>query len=124
MGFDEFYTRYPRKVGKGAARKAFARALKIASLEEIIEGLENSVHYWESEGTEKQFIPHPATWLNGERWCDELEIDISYLSKKPFPNYTDDEWALYFSQNEPTDYVRKYMPEHIRLKYDNKLRVV
>jgi hypothetical protein len=23
------------------------------------------------EGKEKQFIPHLATWLNGERWNDE-----------------------------------------------------
>ena len=23
--------------------------------------------------TDKQFIPHPATWLNGERWLDEPE---------------------------------------------------
>lgn len=24
-----------------------------------------------AEGTEPQFIPYPATWLNGERWLDE-----------------------------------------------------
>jgi hypothetical protein len=27
-------------------------------------------------GTERQFIPHPATWLNGERWEDELETEM------------------------------------------------
>ena len=24
-------------------------------------------------GSGKQFIPHPATWLNGSRWDDEVE---------------------------------------------------
>ena len=23
-----------------------------------------------------QFIPHPATWLNGERWSDSVEVEI------------------------------------------------
>src|SRR5690606_19428118 len=36
--FDEFWAAYPRRVGKGAARKAWAKATKKAAPEEIIAG--------------------------------------------------------------------------------------
>ena len=32
------------------------------------------------EGKEKQYIPHPTTWLNGERWDDDIE-DVSPANK-------------------------------------------
>jgi hypothetical protein len=32
------------------------------------------------EGKEKQYIPHPTTWLNGERWEDDIE-DVSPTSQ-------------------------------------------
>ena len=59
--FDEFWSRYPRKVSKGTARKAYAKALKLATHEEIMLGLNNSIAYWKREGTETNFIPHGAT---------------------------------------------------------------
>lgn len=72
--FDTFWTEYPRKEGKGKARAAFASALKRdATPEQILEGLQTFNAYHEAVGTEKKFICHPTTWLNGERWCDELE---------------------------------------------------
>ena len=39
--FDTFWGAYPRKQDKKKARTAFAKALKVASLEEILEGLGN-----------------------------------------------------------------------------------
>jgi len=65
MGFDEFWSKYPRKVAKKAARLAYQRALKIATHSEIMEGVRGI------QFTELQFCPHAATWLNGERWGDE-----------------------------------------------------
>jgi len=73
--FDEFYAAYPRKVGKGNARKAYAKALKVATHDEIMFGL--SQQRPSMEAKEKQFIAHPATWLNGERWDDEIEQPCS-----------------------------------------------
>jgi hypothetical protein len=32
-------------------------------------------------GTEKQYIPHPSTWLNGERWEDDLESEKAETKK-------------------------------------------
>lgn len=68
--FDDFWTIYPRREGKGAARKAWAKALKQIPANEllpIVRSFSVRVH-----GTEPRFIPFPATWLNQERWADEV----------------------------------------------------
>lgn len=69
--FAEFYAAYPRKVGKGAAAKAYAKATKDTDPAAILAGLRNAVEVWRATGTEDRFIPHPATWLNAGRWADE-----------------------------------------------------
>ena len=69
--FADFWGAYPRKVGKVAARRAYIKALKIASHDEIMFGLSQQIPAMQSK--EKQFIPHASTWLNGERWTDEPE---------------------------------------------------
>lgn len=73
--FDEFYARYPRKVGKPNARKAYAKALKLATHDDIMFGLSQQLASMEAK--DKQFIPHPATWLNREGWADEPEEPTS-----------------------------------------------
>lgn len=69
--FERFWTAYPRKVSKADARKAFGKAwAKLPPHDEeaiIVGGLERAKAAW----TDAQFIPHAATWLNGERWNDE-----------------------------------------------------
>ena len=72
--FEEFWTRYPRKIGKGAARPKYARALRLATHEDIMEGLERFIVAQPWEGNIK-FCPYPATWLFQERWEDEHEED-------------------------------------------------
>lgn len=71
--FDKFWEAYPRHVNKPAAMKAFEKA-KIDGelLETIITAIEKqkqSAQWQEGNG---QFIPHPATWINGHRWEDEI----------------------------------------------------
>lgn len=58
-----------RKVGKGQARKAYLSALKKTSHEEIMVGMRRYVEA--NKDKDIEFIAHPATWLNGERWSDE-----------------------------------------------------
>ena len=70
--FEAFWKMYPRRIGKGTARKAFDKALKLAPADEIIRGLAYQLPYYASK--ESQFIPHPSTWLNGERWADEPQM--------------------------------------------------
>ena len=71
-GFARFYSAYPRKVGKVEAEKAW-KSQKILSpedLDRVMTGLERwQQHEW--VGKERQFIPHPATWLRGRRWNDD-----------------------------------------------------
>lgn len=70
--FDKFWNSYPRRVNKQAARKAFEKINPNESVMEIIlRELERQKKspQWTKDGG--QFIPHPATWLNGARWEDE-----------------------------------------------------
>ena len=69
FGFEQFWRVCPRKAGKGAARTAWVRACRKADPPTILAGLERAKLGWRD--VEPQFIPHPATWLNQERWLDE-----------------------------------------------------
>lgn len=70
--FDEFWSAYPRTVAKKPARNAFAKALKRASADQIIAGARQ--YATQVAGKELQYVAHPATWLNGDRWTDGNEI--------------------------------------------------
>tara|TARA_Y100001963_G_scaffold64873_1_gene90333 strand:+ start:382 stop:759 length:378 start_codon:yes stop_codon:yes gene_type:complete len=71
--FDEFYKLYPRKVGRFMANKSFK---KLSRRDKMLayDGLLNYIRFWEHNKTEKQFIPHPSTWINQRRWEDEIEL--------------------------------------------------
>jgi hypothetical protein len=72
--FDEFWNVCPRKTGKGTARRAFTKAVNAGvDPATLIDAMTNHANYWHVTGQDQQFIPHPTTWLNGERWDDELE---------------------------------------------------
>lgn len=79
--FQAFWQAYPRRIGKGAARTAFKKALKFSTAEEIIQGAIAYASHCEEMGTEKQYVPHPSTWLNGERWEDDLESEKTESKK-------------------------------------------
>ena len=66
--FEEFWIAYPRKAGKGAARIAFLKALKKATYEEILAGVDRLAN---DPNLDLQYCPHASTWLNQERWTDE-----------------------------------------------------
>ena len=71
--FDEFWKLYPRKESKQQARKAWAKLNPDqAQFSLIANALEyrSQTKEWLAEGG--RYIPHPATWLNGRRWEDEL----------------------------------------------------
>ena len=78
--FVAFWEAYPRKEGKGAARKAFAKIprSKYKLLVPAVEMYKQSEQWNRDNG---QYIPHPATWLNQARWEDTPEI--SGQSAKP-----------------------------------------
>jgi hypothetical protein len=67
--FDEWYALYPRRVGKAQAFDAYENARKKASQNELIAGAKNAVEQYRE--TDERYVPHPKTWLAGERWLDE-----------------------------------------------------
>lgn len=80
--FDEFWSVYPRKVGKGAAEKAYAKIKPDQELQDQIMGAiadaKQSFSWRKDNG---QYIPNPATWLNQRRWEDELPEEALVKNK-------------------------------------------
>lgn len=81
--FEDFYRAYPRHVGKGAARRAYATALKKISAGELLTAAGRFAA--DVTGKDPKFIPYPATWLNAERWGDD---PVSAVGQIP-----DDDWS-------------------------------
>jgi len=99
QNFLMFWATYPLKVGKGAAAKAFDRAIRKTSLATILVALE-------AQKTERQhctrlgvWMPswaNPATWLNQDRWenvCrtpEELqrEAQVQWKQKMSYRDFT------------------------------------
>lgn len=75
--FDTFWEKYPRKVGKGDARKSFEKispdSILLDKILAAIENQKNNPQWLKDKG---QYIPHPTTWLNQERWLDEVDVKI------------------------------------------------
>ena len=67
--FEQWYQTWPRKVGKGGARKAFKAALKKTDFETLCQGRDRFIVA--ASGQDKNYIPYPSTWLNQERWLDD-----------------------------------------------------
>lgn len=73
QGFAEFWIKYPRKTAKQDAEKAWARLKPSVELQStLITAVDQQAKSldWTKDGG--KFIPHPATWLNGKRWEDQL----------------------------------------------------
>lgn len=72
-GFALFWKTYPRKVGKGAAQKAWKKIKPDPDVQQdmlIALGWQRTCDQWTKDGG--QFIPHPTTWLNEQRWLDDM----------------------------------------------------
>lgn len=68
--FESFWSAYPRKVGKQAAKKAFFKvSVPVKTLIDAVNSQKNSEQWRKDNG---QYIPNPATWLNQGRWDDVL----------------------------------------------------
>ncbi len=72
-GFDAFYAAYPRKVGRGAAERAWRAAVQKAQPDAIMAGLQRLLPGLMAQ--EPGYRPHPSTWLNQRRWEDQPEED-------------------------------------------------
>jgi predicted transcriptional regulator len=75
--FDEFWKLYPRKVGKADAVKAWNKAIKNKTANEL---LELTKVYSEGKLPDETYIPYPASWLN-----KGLYESVEVAEAKPLP---------------------------------------
>lgn len=88
--FDDFWLLYPRRVAKKLARDAWRRMGGSAQSSAIV-ALCDWRRVWEFDAARRGeeamgYLPYPATWLNGERWEDELPAGHKRPSAKPAPS--------------------------------------
>lgn len=70
--FAQFWKVYPRRIARAAAVRMYRRALKITTPEIILRGAMRYAQ--ERMGQDHAYTKHPATWLNGACWDDELPM--------------------------------------------------
>ena len=87
--FEAWWEHVPIKIAKGGAKGAegaYKAARRKADAETLLEGIKA---YAESvKGKDRQYIAHPKTWLNQERWLDEPGGNSG---ADPSGEYTDDQ---------------------------------
>lgn len=64
----DIYNAYPLKVGKPNALKAITKAMEKHSPQSL---LSLTQQYSSARGADLEFVPHPATWFNQERFADD-----------------------------------------------------
>jgi hypothetical protein len=75
--FEKFWNLYPKKVAKADAQKAWNKALKRKTADEL---LELTKVYSEGKLPDMTYIPYPASWLN-----KELYESVEVAEAKPLP---------------------------------------
>jgi len=66
--FNNFWEVYPRKIDKKKAMKSYKTAIKKTEVSTINLAAEKYAKECVKNKTEKNYIKHPTSWLNGECW--------------------------------------------------------
>ena len=78
MWFESFWEIYPKHQDKKKAKQKFLKACtNEKEYKAIMDGLRNILPVWAKKDT--KYIPMPTTWLNGERWNDEVDMNLYEL---------------------------------------------
>jgi biotin operon repressor len=82
--FSEFWEKWPRKVGKDAARRAWG---KLPENEQnlALQVVLTHVALYKARKTEGRYIPHASTWINNRRFTDsvtEIITEIKSLTQE------------------------------------------
>lgn len=81
--FDKFWQAYPKKVSKKQAQKSWKKINPSLELfEKILKALEmvKQTEQWKKDNG--KYVPYPATWLNQERWTDEINMMQDTIKKE------------------------------------------
>lgn len=83
--FEFFWQQYPRKQAKATAAKSWHR-MTVQQHHLAITALVSHIAMWNREGRGTRLIPMATTWLNQQRWEDDLSgyVDDS-APRKPMP---------------------------------------
>jgi len=75
--FEIFWKAYPRKTNKGFAKRVFE---KLKPSDDLLKKMLSALAQQEKSEQWKnpQYIPHPSSWLNGERWEDEINAPKAF----------------------------------------------
>jgi hypothetical protein len=65
--FETFWRAYPRRIGKGAARAEFAKAIGKTTVSNML----SAIAAYIANKPAYQDFKHPRTWLHQECWDDE-----------------------------------------------------
>jgi len=76
-GFDKFWNLYPKKIAKADALKAWSKATKTKTADDL---LKLTKAYSEGKLPEDKYIPYPASWLN-----KGLYESVEVAQAKPLP---------------------------------------
>lgn len=98
--FGDFWLLWPKRVARKDAERAWARLTDAQKMQAII-ALVDWRSCWLARN-EMDYVPHAATWLNGERWEDELPA--GFASK-------DDGWR---ERMERDSKQAVPMPDHVK----------
>jgi hypothetical protein len=98
--FSDFWLLYPRRVAKKEAAKAWDKLTPTAQVAAVT-GLVAWRRVWAKRDLD--YVPHAASWLNGERWEDEIPPDAAAQHASHFAVDAAEEVAP-----------RTTMPDHVR----------
>lgn len=75
--FDKFWEIYPKKKDKAKARQKWLKLKPDDELfNKIITAVKEQAQSDQWQKDDGQYIPYPSTWLNGERWNDEIKKTV------------------------------------------------
>lgn len=75
--FALFWEKYPKKMAKKEAQKAW-KQIKVEEklYQEICQAVEKQKEGYDWQKEKGQYVPYPSTWLRGERWKDSTYVEI------------------------------------------------
>jgi len=76
--FEEFWSKYPKKVAKGKAIAAWRKQKCDTIATRVLESLE----WHEALKRDREYIPYPASWLNARSWEDDVDNEREAHSRK------------------------------------------
>lgn len=77
---EEIYQAYPKKVGKPFALKSILRAMATRDPAFL---LERTKAFAAARGADLNFVPHPSTWFNQERFNDDPSTWVNDSDSRP-----------------------------------------